>query len=97
MNVNELKFLFSSSKEALVAVRPMGPTILFRQSHNDWVLSPFAYAQIIGNTIYDGEDFYNITYDEAKNIYKDNYPEEYFDRFENEINRHIFNYKNSLE
>jgi len=92
MNVNELRFLFSSSKEALIAAHPKGPTILFRQSHNDWVLSPYAYAQIIGDTIYDGEDFYDITYEKAKDIYKNSDPEEYFEIFENNINRLIFNY-----
>jgi len=94
VGVNELRFLFSPSKETLVAAPPRGPTILFRQSHNDWVLSPHAYAQITGNAIYDGEDFSEITQEEAKNIYKGIYPEKYFEKLENKFNNCIFNYSN---
>ena len=84
MNSKELIFLFSPSKKALIAARsPTDPTILFRQEHNDWVLCGDSYAQLTGDTIYDGGDFNEITHEEAKNIYKDIYPDEnIFDEYE---------------
>jgi len=78
MSVKELKFLFSPSKEVLVAVRPQtgGSAIVFRPKHNDWNCAPRDYYQIMGDSAYDGDDFIEITHAEAKNIYKDIYPDE---------------------
>jgi hypothetical protein len=75
MDSNKLIFLYSPTKKALVAARSgIEPTILFRQEHKDWVLCGDSYAQLTGDTIYDGGDFREITPEEAKNIYKDIYP-----------------------
>ena len=77
MDSKELTFLYSPTKKALVAARSqIEPTILFRQEHKDWVLCGSSYDQLIGDMIYDGGDFNEITQEEAKNIYKDVCPDE---------------------
>jgi hypothetical protein len=84
MDSKGLTFLYSPTKKALVAARSQTePTILFRQEHKDWVLCGDSYAQLTGDTIYDGGDFWEITQEEAKNIYKDIYPDEkIFDEYD---------------
>ena len=78
-----IKFLFSPSRKALVAARRyIGPAIIFRHEYNDWVQSSRDFAQLEGDSIYDGGDFDKITHDEAKKIYKDICPEEYLDKLE---------------
>ena len=78
MAENELRFLFSPSKKALVAARSStGPAILFRQENYDWVMSPRNLSQIEGDVIYGGDDFENITYEKAKLIFKDINPDAY--------------------
>ena len=84
MNSKELTFLYSPTKKALVAARSqIDPTILFRQEYKDWVLCGDSYDQLIGDMIYAGGDFNEITQEEAKNIYKDVYPDEkIFDEYD---------------
>jgi hypothetical protein len=77
MDTKGLTFLYSPTKKALVAARSqIDPIILFRQEHKDWVLCGDSYDQLIGDMIYDGGDFNEIKQEEAKNIYKDIYPDE---------------------
>ena len=77
MDSKGLAFLYSPTKKALVAARSqIEPTILFRQEHNDWALCGKSYSQLTDDTIYDSGDFNEITQEEAKNIYKDVYPDE---------------------
>ena len=77
INGKELRFLYSSSKDVLVAARVQtGSTILFRQGYNDWDYSPRNIKQIEGDCIYNGDNFEYITLEEARNIFKDIYPDE---------------------
>ena len=82
MSGNDFKYLYSFSKNTLVAANSQGITILFRQSNNDWIIAPRTYNQIMGDCIYNGDDFDSITHEKAKNIYKDISPDIYFENIE---------------
>ena len=87
MNKDELKFWYSPLLKRLIAARPPSfTTILFREEHKDWVISPRDWAQVEGDAIYDGGDYDRITYEEAKNIFNDIYPDEkILDKIDNMI------------
>ena len=72
-----MKFLYSPSKEILVAANPQNNSAIgFNQGKNEWFDAPRDYSQIIGDAIYDGEDWEEISQEKAKSIYKDNSPDE---------------------
>jgi len=77
MSEENLKYLFSPSKGILVAVNPhTGSAICFNQNDNKWVIAPRNYNQIIGDCMYNGDDFESITQEKAKTIYKEISPDE---------------------
>jgi hypothetical protein len=77
MSEKTLVFLFSPSKKILVAANPKtGSTISFSRENNKWVIAPRNYNQIMGDSIYNGDDWDSITHEKAKSIYKDICPEE---------------------
>ena len=79
MGVKKFKYLYSSSKEILVAACPPDDlAITFRQSENDWVMASRGYNIISLSSVYDGTDFDSITPEKAKNIYKNINPEKYY-------------------
>ena len=77
MSENKLKYLYSPSKEILVAANPQtNSAIGFNKEKNKWFDAPRAYSQIMGDSMYNGEDWEEITPEKAENIYKDNTPDE---------------------
>jgi len=77
MSEKKLKFLYSPSKQVLVAANPQtNSAIGFYQEKNEWFVAPRDYSQMMGDAIYKGEDWEEITPEKAKNIYKDNNPDE---------------------
>jgi len=77
MSDKKLAFLFSPSKEILVAANlQTNRTIIFNQEKSKWFVAPRDYSQMIGDSTYDGEDWEEITPEKAKSIYKDIYPDE---------------------
>jgi len=77
MSEKKLKFLYSPSKQVLVAANPQtNSAIGFNREKNKWFDAPRDYSQIMGDAIYNGEDWEEITPEKAKSIYKDNNPDE---------------------
>jgi len=77
MGEKRLKFLYSPSKEILIAVNPQNKSAIgFYQEKNKWFDAPRDYSQIMGDAIYDSEDWEEISQEKAKSIYKDNIPDE---------------------
>ena len=77
MDEKKLTFLFSHSKEILVAANPKNNSAIgFNQEKNKWFDAPRDYSQIMGDCMYDGEDWEEISPEKAKSIYKDTYPDE---------------------
>jgi len=77
MSKKELVFLFSPSKKILTAADPQtGLVISFNEEKNKWFSAPRTYSQIMGDTIYDGDNFECIKPEKAKTIYKDIEPDE---------------------
>jgi len=73
MSVKKLNFLYSPSKEILVAANPQNNfAIGFDQEKNQWFNAPRDYSQIMGDSMYNGEDWEEISQEKAKSIYKDN-------------------------
>ena len=84
MGEKKLKFLYSPSKEILVAANPQNNSAIgFDQEKNKWFDAPRNYSQIMGDSMYNGEDWEEISTEKAKSIYKDNSPdEELFNRID---------------
>jgi len=77
MSEKKLRFLYNSSKEILVATNPQTNSVIgFNQEKNKWFVAPRDYSQMIGDSIYDSEDWEEITPEKAKSIYKGNSPDE---------------------
>jgi len=77
MNEKKLAFLYSPSKKILVAATPHGSEAIgFNQEENKWYITPRNYHQMMDDSIYDGDDWEDITPEKAKIIYKDIYPDE---------------------
>jgi len=72
----KLTFLYSPSKKILIAAHPHGSEAIgFNQEKNKWVRAPRTYSQMMGDTVYDGDDWEDITLEKAKTIYKDIVPD----------------------
>jgi len=70
MSEKKLTFLYSPSKKLLVAADTQtGQAIGFNKEENNWFSAPRTYNQMMGDTIYDGDDWEDITPEEAKIIY----------------------------
>jgi hypothetical protein len=68
----ELKFFTKDPLCIVVAARPeTGVAIVFNSSENKWGFAPKTYCQIINDT-----DFYEISSEQAKSIFKDILPDE---------------------
>ena len=77
MSGKKLKFLYSPSKKILVAANPQNNSAIgFNQEKNKWFVAPRDYSQIMGDAIYNGEDWEEIAPEKAESIYKDNSPDE---------------------
>jgi hypothetical protein len=72
MSEKKLTFLYSPSKEILVAANPQtNRTIILNQEKSKWFIAPRDYSQMMGDSTYNGEDWEEVAPEKAKNIYKD--------------------------